>query len=106
MEDGVIKLPVLGAKDKTVSGLVVTILTEEWPLSTKGLLNRLNRRYAKDVSIQAVHKAVKKLHSEDILLKIDAYYKLNPKWLREVGNFSSAMIGKYTENETMLKDLP
>ena len=106
MEDWNIKLPLLNHRDSTISEFVVMVLTEEWPLSSKGLLNRVKRMYAKEVSFQAVHKAVKKLHSEEILVKVENYYKLNPEWLKNIGKFSSTVIERYDRNQTMLKDLP
>jgi len=106
VEDWAIKLPVLNHRDKSISELVVTMLTEEWPLSTKGIHNRLKRLYAREVSFQATHKAIKKLYFEEILVKYGGYYKLNHDWLRQVGKFSNDVIERYGKHQTMLKDLP
>ena len=104
--DVTIKLPTLNQKDKTVAEMVVVMLIEEWPLSPKGIYNRVIRTQAKPVSFQAVHKAIKKLHSEDILLKKERYYKLNPEWLKQITSFGNKVAGDYEKNEVMLKDLP
>ena len=99
-------LPLLGRSNKSVAELVLIILTEEWPLSTRGLVNRLKRFHAKEVSFQSVHKAIKKLHNEEILTKTENYYKINPDWLNQIKNFSTTINQKYEQTETMLKDLP
>jgi len=102
--DYTIKLP--NVKENSVSNLIILLLTEEWPLSTKGLHRRITRQHAKNVSFQSVHKAVKKLQGEEILTKLESYYKLNPVWLKQIEDFSTAINQKYSETETMLKDLP
>ena len=102
--DYTIKLP--NMKEKSVSNLIILLLTEEWPLSTKGLHRRITRQHAKNVSFQSVHKAVKKLQNENILAKTENYYKINSTWLKQIENFSTTINQKYAETETMLKDLP
>lgn len=97
-------LPKMG--DKTIGELVIDILTEEWPLSAKGILNRVRRQHAREVSFQGVHKAIKKLHSEEILLKAGRYYKLNSEWLKRLANFTTQIISEYSTKETNLKGLP
>ena len=86
--------------------LVLIILTEEWPLSTRGLVNRLKRFHAKEVSFQSVHKAVKKLYKENVLWKDQNYYKLNPEWITSVSKFYGDLEKIYAENKTNLKDIP
>jgi len=102
--DYIIKLP--NVKENSVSNLIILLLTEEWPLSTKGLHRRITRQHARNVSFQSVHKAVKKLQNENILAKTENYYKINSAWLKQIENFSTTINQKYDETETMLKDLP
>ena len=99
-------LPLLGRSNKSVAELVLIILTEEWPLSTKGLVNRLKRLHAKEVSFQGVHKAVKKLYEDNVLWKDQNYYKLNPEWVTSVSKFYCDLEERYAENKTNLKDIP
>ena len=104
--DVTIKLPTLNQKDKTVAEMVVVMLIEEWPLSPKGIYNRVIRTADKPVSFQAVHKAIKKLHSEDILTRKERYYKLNPEWLKQITSFGNKVAEDYEKNEVNLKSLP
>ena len=104
--DITIKLPTLNHKDKTIAEIVVLLLIEEWPLSPKGMYNRVARNYTKPVSFQAVHKAVKKLHTQDILIKQEKYYKLNPEWLKQISTFGIKTAENYKQNEVNLKELP
>jgi len=104
--DATIQLPLLTNSNQSVAELILYLLTEEWPLSTKGLHRRITRQHAKNVSFQSVHKAIKKLHNEEILTKTENYYKINPDWLNQIKNFSTTINQKYEQTETMLKDLP
>jgi hypothetical protein len=104
--DITVKLPTLNQKDKTIAEIIVVLLIEEWPLSPKGLYNRVIRRHSKVVSFQAVHKAVKKLEAEEIIIKKDKYYKLNPEWLKQITTFGNQVASDYEKNEVHLKGLP
>ena len=83
-----------------------TLNQKEWPLSPKGIYNRVIRTADKPVSFQAVHKAIKKLHSEDILTRKERYYKLNPEWLKQITSFGNKVAEDYEKNEVNLKSLP
>ena len=104
--ESTIKLPTLNTRNSTLAELVIVLLTHEWPLTTKGIYNRVNRNFANGVSFQAVHKAVKKLREQEILSKKDSYYKINVKWLEQINKFSNQVEKLYEKNETRLFDIP
>jgi hypothetical protein len=105
-KDFTIKLPTLKQRDRTIAEIIVLLLIEEWPLSPKGLFFRVQRLHSKPVSFQAVHKAVKKLHQEQILSKKEKYYCLNPEWLKQISDFGKRMAKNYEQKEVNLKELP
>jgi len=56
-------------KNKSTQDLIIEILSNEWPLTTKQIHNRLKRNHAKNISYQAAHKTIKQMLEEKILLK-------------------------------------
>ncbi len=77
---------------KSVKFAIVEILSMEWPLSLKALHYLLSKKYALNVSYQAVHKAIKQLTENQIVEKDNRYYLLNMAWISKVKDF-----GKETE---------
>lgn len=77
---------------KTLAELAVIILSKEWPLSLNFIHQKITKGYGKTVSLQAVHKSLAGLVKQNILLKQQRQqklYKLNPKWLEQVNDFST-----------------
>lgn len=101
-----IKLPSIQGKEKTVSEIIIALLTQEWPLSMKGMQNRIKRKYGLEVSLQAVHKATRKLQTEQILARTNNYYKINPDWLNKIHKFSSTVRKQYSKKDANLEGLP
>lgn len=101
---GTIAVPSSG--ERTVSELAIALLSEEWPLSVKGLMHRMKRRYAREVTFQAAHKAVSKLCRHEILLKTGRYYKINPGWLGKMEKYASSVNSRYAAAEVRLEGMP
>ncbi len=106
LEKTSLKMPSLTRHDRTVSELSIALLSEEWPLSAKGILARIRRLHAREVTFQAVYKALKKLQAESILDRQGGYYLISMEWLERVERFCVGIRGRYRANTTMLKDLP
>lgn len=100
------RLPIITNDEKTISEIVVEILADEWPLTTKGMWRRIRKRYAKEVSFQAVHKAVKKLYAETVLFRSGNYYKINLRWLNAIEKFIITINKNYNLAEVRLNDIP
>jgi len=90
------KLPPEG-KSGSVAEAVIAILSSEWPLSLKCMHYRIAKKYAREVSTQAVYKAVKKLRAEGILVKDGSLYLLSPQWLESLHKFSSETKKSYEQ---------
>ena len=99
-------IPPIQNGEKRISDTIIILLTLEWPLSIKGLFTRLKRQYSKTVSYQGVHKAVKRLEKDEVLVRKDSYYKLNKSWLAKIEDFTKSVNSKYGELEVNLKGLP
>jgi predicted transcriptional regulator len=101
-----IRLPLIHGREKTISEIIVTLLTREWPLTMKGIHNRIERSYAKVVSMQAVHKAIQKLLEEKIISRNKSFYRINIDWLNKIQRFSTRLKKEYNLKETNLKNVP
>ncbi len=92
--------------EKAVPELILELLSDEWPLSPKGLIERLDSKYSHKISMQGMHKAIKKMEAQKILAKHDCYYKLDMEWLKKIGKFSSETLKNYGENTIRLRGMP
>ena len=92
--------------EKAVPELILELLSEEWPLSPKGLLERLEAKYSHKITLQGMHKAIKKMEAQKILAKHDCYYKLNTDWLEKISEFSRETLKNYGENTIRLRGMP
>ena len=80
--------PAKAAKHKTLADIAIVILGRDWPLSLKSIHQRITKEHGKTVSIQATHKSLARLVKQNVLLKQQKRYRLSPKWLEQVNNFS------------------
>jgi len=67
-----------GTKDK-----IIQLLADNQILSAKQIHARLQRTFAVPNTYQATHKTLKIMLDESILVKKEAKYTLNPKWVEE-----------------------
>jgi hypothetical protein len=74
-----ISLP-FGSKNN-VKSLVFSILAKEYPLKIIEIKNLISKRYGKNVSFQAVRKAMLELVEEGILLRKDYSFIVNKQWV-------------------------
>ena len=68
---------------QSVKNLVFTILTKEYPLKLVELYNHIKKRYGKDVTYQAVRKAVQELIEADVISNKNNLYSINIDWVIE-----------------------
>lgn len=89
----------------TIAEQIIYMLTEEWPLTTKGVFSRLLDNHNR-CSIQATYKALKKLQEDNLIEKNGQYYRLNTDWLKRINNVSGEIIQKYETTQVFLKEIP
>ncbi len=68
-------IPFLGGKN-SVKDDIFSILSEEPHLSAKEIHTRVKRKQGKDVTYQAVHKTIKQLLNQNILIKNEKDYRI------------------------------
>lgn len=85
----------LNGKVNSVRNAVVSVLTEKWPLNAKDIYHETKTVFGLNVSYQAVHKMIKSLEEEYILLKQGKSYKLNPEWIEKTRQFSEQLSDAY-----------
>lgn len=91
---------------KSTREAVISVLSEEWPLTAQGLFLRIVRQNKTQLSYQAVHKVLQQLLKEGVLEKRVRGYQLNQRWLQEMRQHSDEIAQKYAakalQNQTGL----
>jgi hypothetical protein len=73
---------------------IIEILSNEWPLTAKQIYFKLQRSYGMSISYQAVHKQLKLMLEEKMLLKKKAEYKVNEEWVQRIQKETELMARK------------
>lgn len=81
-------VPLISSEGKTTKELVILILTREWPLPIKKIYNEVKKESKQNLTYQAIHKTLKQLVDESILLKKQKKYALNPEWIQALKDFT------------------
>ncbi|MBS3134082.1 HAD-IB family hydrolase [Candidatus Woesearchaeota archaeon] len=70
----------------TVKDNIISILLHEFPLSVRDIHAIIKEKHSKNVTYQAVHKTVKQLYKDQILLEKDRKFFINQKWILNIKN--------------------
>ncbi|MBN1941476.1 MAG: hypothetical protein JW772_04820 [Candidatus Diapherotrites archaeon] len=79
-------LPGIQKKQADTRDRIVSILTEYWPLTTKSIYAIITRQ-GQDITYQAVHKNIKQLLEQGIVVQHKRKYYLNAQWVEEIKKF-------------------
>ena len=82
---------------KTAKNLIISSLSETWPLSAKKLYNMLKKRHAVGFTYQAVHFALKELVQQGILACQKRQYMLSPEWVEKINESATNLVEKYSK---------
>ncbi len=85
--------PTLGAN--STKQLIVEILSKEWPLSARSVYSKLTKKHQLSVTYQAVHKALKEMSSQSIIIKDENAYKLHTDWIKQLNEFGEKVRKEY-----------
>lgn len=85
--------------ENSTKGIIIDILSEEWPLSARIIWNKIKKNYSKSLTYQAVYKLIQKMLSENILIKKENKYYLNPLWIKESKDFFDILSTNYYSNK-------
>jgi len=88
-----------GGKELPLKNILIRLLAEEWPLTTKKLFKKARLEFGKGMSYQAVHKALQELVSLKVVACKCKEYSLEPFWLQEIEAFASLALEKYAEKQ-------
>lgn len=86
--------PISLAEDK-VKSLIINILSNEWPLTAKKIYSRVKSE-GKNVSYQAVFKALQQLVAKSVVEKKEMDYSLDKTWLEKTANFYGEVSKTYS----------
>ncbi len=70
-------------KSRGIKDLVFSILTKEAPLKIIQLTNLIRKRYGRQVTFQAVRKALLELVEERVITKQDSGFVINKEWVKD-----------------------
>ena len=74
---------------------IVSILSQEWPLTMKEIYFAAVRQHALNVSYQAMHKATKQLIQRRIITRNERTYSLNTEWIKQIKGFTENLEKAY-----------
>jgi hypothetical protein len=79
-------LPHPKSKDST-SDIILSILILNPEISAKKVHNLIKKHYGKSITYRATHKNLTRLMRDDVLIKRNLEYSVNPQWLRDVKEY-------------------
>lgn len=80
-------------KKPSLKNSIILILAKEWPLRAGEVFYKISRK--KEISRQAVHRALDEMNELSLLTKKSKHYELNQEWLKAVNDFSEKTLKKY-----------
>ena len=92
-------------KDKSLKSAIIHLLTLNWPQSTNDLHQAVKREFHLKISYQAVHKAVRQLQEDEVLLSEGKKYRLNEEWIKEVSRTIAQIESRYQGKFLVSKSL-
>lgn len=77
--------------------MIITILSEDFPISLPKIKNKLQKKYQKSISYQGIYKELNIMLEKGILLKREKQYLLNKEWILNINKFSKELYQTYTK---------
>lgn len=90
-------IPQLNTKQNSTKDTIISILSQEWPLSAKEIYNRIKRQLSLNVSYQAIHKSLKQLEENKIICRAGSKYELDRDWILNIKKFSTNLEKLYNK---------
>lgn len=89
-------MPYFSKETKTKSN-IIEILSQEWPLTAKKIFFMIKKKGAKNISYQAVFKALQELVKEKVIAKNGREYIISPIWAQKSNILLKALQEKYED---------
>ncbi len=87
---------------QSVRNLIIRSLSKNWPSNARQLHSRLKSEYGVRFTYQAVHKTLRLLAEEGVVLQKDRKYELSHGWLKELKNQAEAIERQYSGESASL----
>jgi predicted transcriptional regulator len=88
-------LPQLSGKSVSTRDQIISILSQEWPLTARALYAKVQKESDSALSYQAVHKALLNLEVEGIVERLGNGYQVNLEWVNNLKGFSDKILETY-----------
>jgi len=83
-----------------VKNLVFSILTSEYPLNLITLTKLIKKQYGRDVTFQAVRKAVLQLVEARVLARTEKHFFINKEWVKESKELIDSLYQKLNSKQS------
>ena len=93
------KIWLFSLEKRSLKGIVLHLLTLEWPQSTKELLQKITKEFRIKISYQAVHKALHQLVAAKCIYSQDKKYQINREWVMEVSEHIEYIKKRFSETD-------
>lgn len=93
-------LPML-EKHATVKDHIVSILSNDWPLTVKKLHLAIKKKYGKNVTYQAAYKSAHELMKEMVIKKSGEGYQISEDWVKSLHKFTEIVESNYFTKERL-----
>ncbi len=74
---------------------IIMLLAQKWPLTAKEIHNEIRKIRLNPITYQGVHKNLKQLSSEEIVVYSERKYSLDTKWIANLKKFSENTLKAY-----------
>jgi len=91
--------------ESSVKEIIIEILSEKHPLSIKEIHNIIKKDYRKNISYQAVYKAIHELIDKKIISKKEKVYSLNSYYIEKLNALVSKLNFNYKKEKDIFKEL-
>ncbi|NTV23185.1 MAG: hypothetical protein HGA85_02300 [Nanoarchaeota archaeon] len=80
-------LPIFDTDKSSTRDKIVILLSLTPGLNTKQINSLLKKQYSLSVTYQAIHKTLKQMMTDGVLVNMEKGYFLNPEWIGELSHF-------------------
>jgi hypothetical protein len=84
-------IPLISSINKNVKSIIIEIILNTRFINTKKIHNLLLKKYNRKVSYQAVHKALKEMQKDKILIKIGKEYSIDKDYIEKLEDFLNSL---------------
>ena len=97
----------IGYNQNSLKSKVLELISNEKSLSAKQIYSKLKKMHSITSTYQAIHKTLKQMLDEGVLIKEKAVYSINPKWVEDFKKNAEVLAEKVRtgKKEFNLKEL-